>query len=265
MNKGLIGIDLDGTLLDARGTYSRATGDYLRALASQGYDIVIATGRPYRAMKRIYEDLRLNSPVICYNGALVFHPKDESFAPIKRAFPSSTIKQIVKGSAPIVLSYMAESSRSVYIDIEDPFLERYFPYSNMKIVEGPLGETVNEDVFTCLFHSVDGTMDELKKHCESFPGIAWRSWSNCNYSELYIPGADKGSAFAYVRQTLGYGDDDRVYAFGDAENDIAMLEKAGHPFAMKHNKVPDLLSRFPQTKNSVDEDGVMNTLKEILI
>ena len=261
MTKKLIAIDLDGTLLDVKGRYSPATGAYLRRLSNEGHEIVLASGRPFRSMKKIYDDLQLHSPVICYNGALVFHPADASFIPLKRSFNASTIRDLVHKTKAIVSSYMAESFDNIYINVEDDRLDRYFPYADMKIIRGDLEQTLKEDVYTCLFNCPIEKMGELRAACEPIPGIGWRSWSNNTHSELFIPGSDKGAALRYVMEALGIVKED-AYAFGDAENDISMLDASGHPFAMKENKVPSLLSRFPHTKNSVDEDGVMVALME---
>ena len=264
MNKplGIIAIDLDGTLLDPQGQYSIATRDYLRQLSSRGYAIVLATGRPFRAVKPIYEDLRLNAPVICYNGALAFHPLDEGFPIIEAKFPKETILEIYSLTLDLVDHYMAESSDTVYINAPDEKLDHYFPYKGMNLREGDFRQTLNEDVFTLLFHT-DKT-EELGQRLEGkFENIGWRSWSGFGNSELFVPGAHKGTALLHIMEQLGLSKED-VYAFGDAPNDMEMLSVAGHPFAMKNNRSPHLLSRFPQTKNPVEEDGVLLTLKELL-
>ena len=259
MINALIAIDLDGTLLDAKGTYSPRTRDYLRTLTKRGYAIVLASGRPFRAMERIYEDLHCEAPLIAYNGSYVFQPNDASFRPFEVSFPKESVRRIFDRSRPYAFSFMAESKTRIYIDQDDPFLDRYFPYAGMDVIRGPLSERVDEDVFTMLFSAPLEQSDRLKADCEAEENISWRPWSNSTYSELFIPTAHKGTALDYIAQQLHVAKED-IYAIGDAENDIPMLDAAGHPFAMKNNRVPHLMARFPQTKNSVDEDGVLETL-----
>ncbi|MCR5348941.1 MAG: Cof-type HAD-IIB family hydrolase [Bacilli bacterium] len=261
MIKGIVAVDLDGTLLDVAGQYSTATRDYLRKLTSAGYAVVLASGRPYRSMKAIYEDIGSTAPLICYNGALSFDPKDPSFPTLSKTFPKESIQTIFEKTRHYVHSFMAESLTYVYANQVDQRLNRYFPYAGMGLALGPLSESLRENVYTCLFNCPVELHGQLKEDCESVPGISWRSWSNSVYSELFIPSADKGDALAYIMEHLNVKKED-VYAFGDAENDITMLSKAGHPFAMKNNRVPELLSRFPQTENPVEEDGVIVELQK---
>lgn len=262
MIKGIIALDLDGTLLDSEGHYSLSTRDYLRKKTEEGYVIVLATGRPPRSLLPVYKDIRCNGPVIAYNGTLVYHPNDPKFPRFDRSFSKAAILRIVERTHDYVDRYMSESETIVYSDPHDPWLGKYFPHSGMKEIVGDLRETLTENVYTTLFHCPSDKMADLAKACECEEGIGWRSWSNSNYSELYIPGCDKGSALAFIIRALGVKKED-VYAFGDAENDIHMLDQAGHAYAMAENKVPHLMSRFEKTQGSAQEEGVLRTLRSI--
>lgn len=263
MIKGLIVTDLDGTLLDAKGRYSTQTRDYFRLLSSSGYLVVLASGRPFRAIESLYDDLRCNGPVIAYNGGLVFHPADSSFPRFEKRFDRSQILAIRSKSLPFCDVFMAESEDRLYVEGDGSGLFPYFPDKGIQVEEGCLEATLKEDPFTCLFHETEKETGSLKKVCLGFPDVAYRSWSNSNYSELAIPGIHKGSALAYIMKTYGIGRDD-VIAFGDASNDEEMLEAAGHPFAMANARATWLKDRFAVTKNTVDEDGVIEELKRLI-
>ncbi len=260
MNKKLIAIDLDGTILDPEGHYSAYTREYLRALSAQGHYVVLSSGRPFRSMKHIYEDLHCTAPLIAYNGALSFNPIDRSFPIRKRKFAKEAVIEAYERSKDYVMSFMAESSRTVYLSAEDLHLARYFPYEGMQKAIGPFSEILVEDVYTCLFHLPIEGMNRLGEDMKRLDGVLWRSWHYSPYSELYLPDADKGAALRYIASILNVAKED-VFAFGDAENDIPMLQVAGHPFAMKGNKVPHLLGDFPETENPVEEDGVVRILQ----
>ena len=261
--KGIIAIDLDGTLLDLKGRYSIATRDYLRSLTEQGYQIVLASGRPFRAMASIYEDLHCNSPIIAYNGAYVFHPLDPSFPTLKRPFDAKTIQTVYQKTRHIAQSFMAESLENIYVDQRDEYLNNYFPYANMNLHVGPLDQTVSEEVFTCLFRSDVADDSRIKEAVDEVEGISWRAWGSSLYSELFIPDAHKGTALSFVMEALGVSHEN-VYAFGDATNDIPLLSVAGHPFAMKNSHAKEMFDLFPSTKKTVDEDGVIDELKNCL-
>lgn len=260
MTEGIIALDLDGTLLDASGKYSVFTRDYLRNLTRRGYTIVLASGRPPRSIMPIYDDIGATGPVIAYNGTLTYHPLDGSFPRIDKSFPCSSIKRIYQKTKDFVDIYMCESIDTIYANKVERPLGLYFPFDEMKVVEGDLAKTMNEDLYTALFRCDEEKMPELQRICEQEKGIRWRSWNNSNYSELFFPGLDKGNALAFIIATMGVNKED-VYAFGDAANDVTMLLESGHPFAMESNKAPEQLKQFEKTQGSAGEDGVLRTLR----
>ena len=83
MDSYLIAFDMDGTLLNDKKNISFLTRHYLKKLSRQGHKIVLASGRPSRAMNRYYDELGLSTPMICYNGAYLFSPKDKNFKAIE--------------------------------------------------------------------------------------------------------------------------------------------------------------------------------------
>ena len=66
MEKYLIVLDLDGTLLYDWKTLKEDTKDYMLELSKEGHKLVIATGRPFRSSERYYKMLELDTPIINY-------------------------------------------------------------------------------------------------------------------------------------------------------------------------------------------------------
>ena len=79
MEKYLICLDLDGTLLTDDKTISPYTKKVLNELKTKGHEIMISTGRPYRASQPYYTELGMTTPVVNFNGAFVHHPHDFNF------------------------------------------------------------------------------------------------------------------------------------------------------------------------------------------
>ena len=74
MKPHLIVLDLDGTLLTDQQQISAKRKTLLQA-KEQGHQVMIATGRPYRASDLYYHELGLTTPIVNFNGAYVHHPK----------------------------------------------------------------------------------------------------------------------------------------------------------------------------------------------
>ncbi len=86
MEKHLICLDLDGTLLNDEKHISPFTKSVLQYLKKSGHEIIISTGRPYRASVDYYNAMDMNTPIINFNGAYIHHPTDNRFEPKHEQF-----------------------------------------------------------------------------------------------------------------------------------------------------------------------------------
>lgn len=78
----LICTDLDGTLLN-KDCYIRSySREVINKLSKQGHIVCLFTARPARASLDYYRQLRLKTPLVNYNGAVIFNPSDGNFRPI---------------------------------------------------------------------------------------------------------------------------------------------------------------------------------------
>ena len=57
-----------GTLLNDNKEISSYTKQVLNELQQRGHQIMIATGRPYRASQMYYHELNLTTPIVNFNG-----------------------------------------------------------------------------------------------------------------------------------------------------------------------------------------------------
>ena len=92
----IIALDMDGTLLNSKKEISFKTALYLKKLSKQGHKIIISSGRPKRSIERYYNQLKLNTPVIGYNGELIYSPNDINFNEVRHSLDKDMIKEILK-------------------------------------------------------------------------------------------------------------------------------------------------------------------------
>jgi Cof subfamily protein (haloacid dehalogenase superfamily) len=71
-NIKLVAVDLDGTLLDRSKKVSERAATALKCLPNTGVKVVIASARPPRSVRQIYQELGLDTWQINYNGALIW-------------------------------------------------------------------------------------------------------------------------------------------------------------------------------------------------
>jgi len=90
----LLAIDLDGTLLDDSKQISLPTARALANLAGGGIKVIIASARPPRSVRHIYNRLGLDTWQINYNGALIWDEPHRQ-AVFHRPMPSQTVRRII--------------------------------------------------------------------------------------------------------------------------------------------------------------------------
>ncbi|MCR5490896.1 MAG: Cof-type HAD-IIB family hydrolase [Bacilli bacterium] len=261
-NKKLIAVDVDGTIAIDGKLPSPFTSATLRKINSLGHVVLLSSGRPYRNIEPIYREIGCTGPIVCYNGALVYHPGDPSFPRLEYTFSGKDVREIFFAGKDFLKSFTCETADALYDVYGDLYLDGFFP---RKGIEMRLGELPKDDeiLYTCLMKCEKSHNDELSKICESHPGIKWRDWGNVPYSELYRDGAHKGSALRYVMEELGIPKED-VIAFGDSSNDVEMLREAGLGFAMDNAIYAPMREEFRVTKKGAAENGVALELIDLL-
>lgn len=264
MNEKLVAIDIDGTLVGSSLSLSKFTAETLRKIIAKGHHVILASGRPYRSLLPYYEAIGSVDPAIAYNGSLIIDPADPDFPVFKRSFNAAKIKDLANKVAPLSFVNIAESFHTLYSSQDDSFLEGFFPRKGMKLVRGPLNKTIQENVYTFICGQDDKNTEAITKIVTSFPGIGYRHWSKCPYSEIYPLGISKGQGLQYIASKMGFTKKD-IIAFGDSDNDYEMLLEASLPFAMKGSKSLRLSSSFPLSDDVAENDGLAKTLASLLI
>ncbi|MFH1651638.1 MAG: HAD family hydrolase, partial [Chloroflexota bacterium] len=67
----LLVLDVDGTLVDARGNIAEADREALARVRADGVMVALSTGRSFRSCRRVLERLSLDSYHIFFDGAVV--------------------------------------------------------------------------------------------------------------------------------------------------------------------------------------------------
>lgn len=259
----LIALDLDGTLLNKQKKISKSTLAYLKSLQSN-HTIVLATGRPYRSFIKYYQQLGLNTPMVCYNGAFVTNPTDSTFNSKSFSFPQAIVKAIYQeiGLAAID-NVMCETNKDIWLLKEEKNLASFFWHDNMNIIYGPLEKTLHEDPMTMIIkvkkrnkQADERVYQAVRKH----KGLKVRFWGTSTFCEIYFGHISKGTALLEI---LKIYDIPRKYfiSFGDAENDKEMLQLAAHGFVMKNADAPIKKYGKYVTKKDHHHDGIVDELQ----
>lgn len=268
MKQYLIALDLDGTLLKDWESMSEKTVKYLKEINKLGHDIVIATGRPHRSAEMFYDELELTTPIINYNGGLVTCKHDKKFVPYSLNLDRKDVISIFHDNEDIIENAFTEVKDDIYLLHDTEKIRPLIHYFNgATLTVGRFEDILDKDPNGFLVVCHKGKTDQFEQYIKDrYDGkILARNWgSEYDYIvELYTPETNKAKGLEYVAQYLGYKQED-IIAFGDAHNDIEMLEYAHHGVAMANAQERLKVTVEHVTKYRNDEDGIVHYLKDFL-
>ena len=267
-NKYLISLDLDGTLLKDNKKICFNTKKYIKKLVKQGNFIVLNSGRPYRALIGYYNQLKIKTPAICYNGSLIIYPDNVNLQPHKKPFDQKYLLKVLKRIPNgYVKCIMCETEEEIWLTNDICFKFLYYNKDNkMKIHYGDLTKTLNNDTYTCIFEMANNNPEtkEFFSHlCDDNPNYAIRFWASGFFCEIAHSDINKAEALKLVAKDLNISPDN-IYTFGDSDNDVELITAFKHGVAMI-NGAPEIKEIAPfVTDYDNNHNGIMKFLKKHL-
>ena len=269
--KGIIALDLDGTLLNSKKELSEGNLAALKKAADAGWEIVPTTGRFYGGMPDFIRGLPFVHYAITINGAYV-EDLLEGNQIYMAEMPYKQAIDIMKylDELPVIYdcymdndAFMTEALKAKVDEIvENPRIRKMFYDLRKPVPElKEFLENRGQDVQKIQFFTKDADLrlhllEELPK---VFENIAVSSSSPQNI-EINQAKATKGLALIALAEYLGL-DRSKTIAMGDGLNDISMLEEAGIGIAMA-NGCDEALDAADWVTSHCDEDGVAKAIEK---
>src|SRR5690606_8140865 len=230
----LIALDLDGTLLKDDKTISTKTKATLEKAKKAGHAIMIATGRPYRSSSMYYQELCLTTPIVNFNGAFVHHSLDQNWGVYHDTLDLKTVKEIVEVADELrVKNILAEVIDDVYFHYHDETMLDIFGMGKPNIETGDLRKILKHDPTSLLIHPDEVIADKIRKYLSEIHAevVDHRKWAApWHVIEIVKAGLNKAVGIQKVADYYQIPKD-RIIAFGDEDNDLEMIEYAGHGVA----------------------------------
>jgi Cof subfamily protein (haloacid dehalogenase superfamily) len=262
----LIALDLDGTLLKDDKTISNYSKEIIEKAKADGHIVCIATGRPFRSSSIYYDELQLTTPIVNFNGAYVHHPKNNEWGTYHTTLDLNVVKEIIEvAEEHQIHNMLAEIIDDVYFHYHDEKLLDIFSMGNPEIKIGDLRENLGADVTSILIHAAEEDVEKIrtylsKVHAEVVDHRRWAApW---HVIEIIKSGINKAVGLQKIASYYNIPPE-RIIAFGDEDNDLEMLQYAGHGVAMG-NAIDKLKSVANKETLSNEEDGIAHYLKDVL-
>ena len=269
--KGIIALDLDGTLLNSKKELSEGNLAALKKAADAGWEIVPTTGRFYGGMPDFIRGLPFVHYAITINGAYV-EDLLEGNQIYMAEMPYKQAIDIMKylDELPVIYdcymdndAFMTEALKAKVDEIvENPRIRKMFYDLRKPVPElKEFLENRGQDVQKIQFFTKDANLrlELLEELPKVFENIAVSSSSPQNI-EINQAKATKGLALIALAEYLGL-DRTKTIAMGDGLNDISMLEEAGIGIAMA-NGCDEALDAADWVTSHCDEDGVAKAIEK---
>ena len=271
----LLGVDIDGTLLNPEFQISPADMAALRRARAAGVEVVVVTGRRHTFALPIVQQLGFDLWVISSNGAITRSLAGETFhrdlLPVDtcrrlcatmQEFRGNTVltfDQETKGA--IVLEHMNELSASIqrWLEKNLQFIEFVIPIED-SLTRNPVQAMfcgsilrMQEALARLSASNLDEDITVLRTEYEA---------RDLSMVDVLNQGCSKGHALQRWAHHRGIPREE-VMAIGDNYNDIEMLAYAGRPFIMG-NASEELRGNGWTVTLSNDQNGVAAAIEQVL-
>lgn len=268
----LIALDLDGTLLDSQKYLSPGNRRALLKCIQKGIEVVPCTGRIWSGVPDFIREFPGIRYAITVNGAVVEDIYEKKILDERKLNWQQTVEILE-------LAGHFQTMYDVYIDGsgwgEARFMERMEDYGISPVIRKMIKETrrvvpnVIEEVKmrACSVEKINYFFGDLQERQRAREALLLRgdvlvSSSFPNNLEINAPGAAKGEALLRLAEKLGI-EPQQTMGFGDGENDLTLIQKAGIGVAMG-NAVESLKEEANYVTSTNDEDGVAAALEHLL-
>jgi Cof subfamily protein (haloacid dehalogenase superfamily) len=266
----LIGIDLDGTLLDSAGALPDANRRAVHAAVEAGIHVAIVTGRSFPFARPAVEGLPSSVSLIVSSGAVERAMDGSTVARrlLGREAARSVLEATVDHRTSAALIFDRDHADQIVYESMDwnlPGRKGYFARNRSRISQSvPLERALTEDPIQVFFSGRVHHMRELYKSVHGIDddvSVSLTEYERRDFSLVDVTdkAATKGRALEWRAQQLGL-DRSQVMAIGDNFNDLEMLSYAGLPVVME-NAVPELLIRGWTTTGHQDNAGAAEAIR----
>ena len=258
----LIVTDVDGTLI--KESSSSINPDYcteIRRLTDKGYVFVVASGRQYQSLARLFEPVLDCIYIAAENGSHIrYMDKDLKVIPMNQDIARDIIRDIrQRKDTEFVVSYpclqQMESQNQEFIDW---FVEGY--HSNLNIVK---------DVLDCDIPIIKVAAYKkagMREEADSFYLPKWGDkclavMGGVEWLDFMDFSAGKGTAIRFLQEYHNISKEETM-VFGDNQNDIGMLMEASESYVVE-NAHPDVKAYAKNICKGYQKDGVLSILRTL--
>lgn len=260
----MLAVDIDGTIMNWDLSISGKVKSCLRTLSENGIKVVIATGRMYNSALLIAKEIGINSPIVCYQGALI---KDCQTGETiyDMSLEETTARKVIKDLKKDKEFINIYINDKLYVEEETDYISEY---AITKKVDYKVVGDFNSIEFKSLNKILVMNKDPekiiklVKNLNHNYKDKVFAVKSTPTYCEICNPKATKGNAIKFLANMWNIKQEE-IMAAGDQDNDIEMLKAAGVKVAMG-NATEELKAVANYITDSIDNDGIVKAVEKFI-
>ena len=269
----MIGLDLDGTLLNDKKELTPYTRQVMEEAIRQGVTVLVATGRPWMGVPEFLKCFPGMDYALTSNGARIVRTQDGSVL-MEQLLSRDKAKKILEICAKYDTLQEEYFDGQGYAEAEKMLhVERYHHNPNMwEYIRTTRIPT--EDIFGLVdresrsLDKVQALFADLDERARAWKELETREEveivGSLKYNiEVTAAGVNKGSGLVELGKRLGI-EREEIMAFGDGDNDEPMLREAGFGVAMA-NAEEKVKAAADYITGSNEEDGVAKAIERFVL
>lgn len=269
----MIGVDLDGTLLNSEKQLTAYTREVLKKAIEQEVAVVVATGRPFSGVPDELKHFPGMRYALTANGARILDMQKQKvvYENLLSGEIAEKVIDILKRHHAIHeffvdgVGYMNEDGlKNVYAYFEDPHMAEYLQSTRIPVkdVKEKLQAMKCEvDKLQGIFRNQKDKQEALEE-LNTLSGIVVTAAMDNNL-EINKEGTNKGLGLLQLGKSLGISRQE-IMACGDGGNDVEMLKEVGFAVAMA-NAYDTVKTAADFVTVSNDEDGVARAIERFVL
>lgn len=272
-NIKLIALDLDGTLLNSQKRLSERNENALRECIRRGIEIVPCTGRIWKGIPDFIREFSGVRYAITVNGAAIVDIRTEKEID-QRKFCAAQAVEILE------LARSFDTMYDTYIEGQGYGEERFMScmerYGIPPVVQNMVRDTriIVPDVVEKVrreqqqVEKINYFFSDMEERARARAALLQRDdvivSSSFSFNlEINAVGATKGEGILRLADWLGI-EPEATMGFGDGENDLSMMQKAGFGVAMENGE--DIIKKAADYVTACnDEDGVALAIEKFVL
>jgi len=267
----LLATDIDGTLINSKKELTDKTKEAIFEAYEKGCVILPCSGRGPLPLKVITDELNLDLPLACFNGALVIKGKSGEVLYDKAIDKEDAILVYEEGIKKNVGVILWTFDNKLAINEWNKFTEHYFTLAKVKredvIIIPEHMEIFDERIAKVLWQDEVENMDEHVSYARNLLKTT-KNNAICATSQPFLlefthKDGNKAEAIKHISKAFNIEHKDTI-GIGDGLNDIPMIEYAALGVAMK-NSHKETLEAADYIAPSNDEDGVAHVINKFML